>query len=197
VHGHLIAFEGLDQSGKQTQAERLLAALAESGRETHFLSFPDYGTNIGGEIGRALRGERDYAPDVMQLLYVANRYEYRRSIEGWLGAGAVVVCDRYLASSIGYGEAQGLDPEWLQTIQRHLPQPAVTLLLDIPPEASLARKQRDRDRFEQDLQLLARVRDSYLRQAQHGQWVRIDGSQDKDSVTRDVLAAVRSRLALP
>ena len=45
----------------------------------------------------------------MQLLYIANRYEYRPRSSGWLAAGAVVVCDRYLASSIAYGEAQGLD----------------------------------------------------------------------------------------
>jgi dTMP kinase len=196
VHGHLISFEGLDQSGKQTQAERLLAAVRASARETHFLSFPDYDTAIGAEIGRALRGDRDYAPDVMQLLYIANRYEYRRQIETWLTAGAVVVCDRYLASSVAYGEAQGLDPAWLTTLQTHLPQPSLTLLLDIPPEASLARKQRDRDRYEQDLQLLARVRQSYLRQASQANWLRIDGTQDKDGVTRDVFDAVRERLGL-
>jgi dTMP kinase len=196
VAGHLISFEGLDQSGKQTQAERLLAALGRSGREGHGLSFPDYDTPIGSEIGRALRGDRDYAADVMQLLYIANRYEYRRAIEGWLLANHDVVCDRYLASSIAYGEAQGLDAHWLRLIQSHLPQPALTVLLDIPPEASLARKQRDRDRYEQDLQLLARVRESYLRQAMTATWVCIDGSQDKEAVTRDVFAAVRSRLAL-
>jgi dTMP kinase len=196
VAGHLIAFEGLDQSGKQTQAEHLLAALRGASREVHFLSFPDYDTAIGAEIGRALRGDRDYASDVMQLLYVANRFEYRGAIEEWLRSGAVVVCDRYLASSVAYGEAQGLDPDWLRTIQVHLPQPALTVLLDIPPESSLARKQRHRDRYEQDLQLLARVRQSYLRQAADPDWARLDGTQDKAAVTRDVLAAVRSRLGL-
>jgi dTMP kinase len=196
VQGHLISFEGLDQSGKQTQSERLLTAMRESGRATHFLTFPDYGTAIGEEIGRALRGDRDYAADVMQLLYVANRYEHRRRIEGWLQSGAIVVCDRYLASSVAYGEAQGLDAEWLHRIQVNLPPPALTILLDIPPEASLARKQRNRDRYEQDLALLARVRQSYLRQAQHAAWVRIDGAQDKDTVSGEVFTAVRSRLAL-
>ena len=194
--GHLIAFEGLDQSGKQTQAERLLAALGTQGRAVHFLSFPDYDTAIGTEIGQALRGSREYAPDVMQLLYIANRYEHRRAIESWLEAGDAVVCDRYLASSIAYGEAQGLDASWLREIQTHLPQPALTLLLDIAPEASLERKRRDRDRYEQDLLLLARVRDSYLRQASHTDWLRIDGARDKDTVTGEVLAAVRSRLGL-
>lgn len=194
--GHLIAFEGLDQSGKQTQAERLLAALRQSGRDVHFLSFPDYHTSIGAEIGRALQGDRDYAADVMQLLYVANRYEYRRALENWLETGGVVVCDRYVASSIAYGEAQGLHAQWLAAIQSYLPQPSLTLLLDIPPEASLRRKEQDRDRYERDMQLLARVRESYLRQAAAPQWHRIDGTQDKDAVTREVVKVAQLRLAL-
>ena len=194
--GQLISFEGLDQSGKQTQAERLLAAVRGRGREAHFLSFPDYSTAIGAEIGRALQGDRDYAADVMQLLYVANRYEFRRSIEKWLADGAVVVCDRYLASSIAYGEAQGEDAQWLTTIQIHLPKPSLTLLLDIPPEASLKRKADDRDRYERDTQLLQRVRESYLRQAAQADWHRIDGSGDKDAVTDAVFSAVRTRLGL-
>ena len=95
-----------------------------------------------------------------------------------------MICDRYLASSVAYGEAQGLDAEWLPRIQEHLPQPSLTLLLDIPPEASLARKQLARDRYERDLALLARVRESYLRQAARPGWQRIDGARDKDAVTR-------------
>ena len=77
----------------------------------------------------------------------------------------MVVCDRYLASSIAYGEAQGLDAAWLTEIQSRLPQPSLTLLLDIAPDASLNRKQVARDKFERDLPLLGRVRESYLRQA--------------------------------
>lgn len=194
--GALVAFEGLDQSGKQTQAERLVGALRERGRGVHFLSFPDYVTAIGQEIERALHDGRDYAPDVMQLLYIANRYEHRPEIETWLRSDAVIVCDRYLASSVAYGEAQGLDAEWLTAMQRFLPQPALTVLLDISPEASLQRKHRERDRYERDLALLARVRDSYLRQARAGDWVRVQGDQDKESVTADVLSAVRARLGL-
>jgi dTMP kinase len=193
--GHLIAFEGLDQSGKQTQAERLVAALRARGTAVRHLSFPDYATAIGAEIGRALHGGRDYAPDTLQLLYVANRYEFRPEIERAMAAGGVVVCDRYLASSVAYGEAQGLDAAWLTLIQRPLPQPSLTILLDIAPDRSLQRKQRARDRYEQDLALLARVRDSYRRQAAAA-WVVLDGSQEKDVVTDAVFSAVRSRLGL-
>jgi dTMP kinase len=196
ARGHLIAFEGLDQSGKQTQAERLAAALSDAGRAVQLLSFPDYETPIGTEIGRALRGERDYAADVMQLLYIANRYEYRPRIDTRIASGGIVVCDRYLASSIAYGEAQGLDASWLTDVQIHLPQPSLVILLDIAPEASLRRKQLARDRYERDLALLDRVRANYRRQASAANWRLIDGSQPKDEVAQAVLSAVRTKLGL-
>ena len=195
--GHLIAFEGLDQSGKQTQAERLLEAFRAAGHRSEFLTFPAYETAIGAEIERALHGERDYAADTLQLLYIANRFEFRPRIESWLEAGTMVVCDRYLASSIAYGEAQDVDGHWLTEIQRRLPQPSLTILLDIPPDASLTRKQAARDKFERDLPMLGRVRDSYLRQAGRSKdWIRLEGHQDKDDVTTAVINAVRTRLGL-
>lgn len=195
--GHLIAFEGLDQSGKQTQAERLLAAFRAAGIGAEFLTFPEYTTAIGAEIGQALQGGRHYEPDTLQLLYIANRFEFRPRILQWLDDGHMVVCDRYLASSIAYGEAQGLDDAWLTQIQSRLPQPSLTLLLDIPPDASLSRKQVARDKFERDLPLLSRVRDSYIGQASRdARWVHLDGARDKNAVSADVLTAVRSRLGL-
>jgi len=191
--GLLIAFEGLDQSGKQTQAELLRDRLTSEGRTVRLLSFPDYQTTIGAVIGSALRGERDYGADVMQLLYIANRYEWKPDIVRETDAGTIVVCDRYLASSIAYGEAHGLDPSWLAEMQRYLPQPDVTFLLDIAPDVSVRRKAHDRDKYERDLALLARVRESYLRQAQAG-WVRLDAGRDRHDVASDVYTEVRERL---
>ena len=185
----LIAFEGLDQSGKQTQAELLRDRLVDGGRLVRLLSFPAYETPIGVEIERALRGAREYGPEVMQLLYIANRYELKPTIEREHERGTVIICDRYLASSIAYGEAQGLDAEWLQTIQTHLPQPDVTVLLDIAPEVSARRKTTDRDKYERDLALLGRVRDSYRRQAQANGWIVLDASRPKDAIALDVQAA--------
>ena len=196
LRGLLIAFEGLDQSGKQTQTARLRDRLIEAGRQVRLLSFPAYETPIGAEIRRALDGGRAWGADVMQLLYIANRYEARPLIEGELANGVIVVCDRYVASSIAYGEAQGLDPDWLRDVQRLLPAPALTIVLDIPPEVSLGRKGAGRDKFERDLPLLSRVRASYQRQAQAADWLLIDGQQDVDAVAEAVIRGVRSRLAM-
>src|SRR5438034_6497510 len=163
--GLLIAFEGLDQSGKQTQAELLRDHLKGDGRKARLVSFPDYGTSIGEEIARALQGEREYGADVMQLLYIANRYERTPDLRRWLEGGLILVCDRYLASSVAYGEAQGLDAAWLGDLQRFLPPATLTILLDIAPETAVQRKAVDRDRYERDVALQMRVRESYSWQA--------------------------------
>jgi dTMP kinase len=192
--GVLLAFEGLDQSGKQTQAELLRDRLKQGGRKARLVSFPDYGTSIGEEIARALQGEREYGPDVMQLLYIANRYERKPDLLRWLEGGLALVCDRYVASSIAYGEAQGLDPAWLTEMQKFLPVPLVTIMLDISPETAVQRKAVDRDRYERDLAMQTRVRESYKRQAAEQDWIVLDGEQSKEAIAADAYMAVISRL---
>jgi dTMP kinase len=194
MSGQIIAFEGLDQSGKQTQAELLRDRLKQGGRKARLVSFPDYGTSIGEEIARALAGEREYGPDVMQLLYVANRYERKPDLERWLEGGLLLVSDRYVASSVAYGEAMGLDPAWLAGMQQMLPPAALTILLDIAPETAVQRKAVDRDRYERDLALQGRVRESYRRQAAAEGWIVVDGERAKAVVAEDVFSAVTSRL---
>jgi dTMP kinase len=104
------------------------------------------------------------------------------------------VCDRYAASSIAYGESQGLDASWLLDVQRYLPKPDVTFLLDIAPEVSAQRKAHGRDKYERDLALLGRVRDSYLRQATTEGWVRLEADRDRALVAAEVFDAVQRLL---
>jgi dTMP kinase len=193
--GYLVAFEGLDQSGKETQAHLLREHLRSRGHRVRIVSFPDYGTSIGEEIARALQGEREYGPDVMQLLFVANRYERKPDMDAALAGGLVLLCDRYVASTIAYGDAQGLDPGWLADVQAYLRAPDLTILLDIAPETAMRRKSSDRDSYERNLTLLAGVRASYLRQAVAGGWAILDGERSKDDVATDVASVVDRRFA--
>ncbi len=195
--GLLIAFEGLDQSGKQTQAEMLRDRLRTEGHKSRLVSFPDYATSIGEELARALAGEREYGADVMQLLYVANRYERKPDLQRWLDGGLILVSDRYTASSIAYGEAFDLDPAWLIDMQKFLPPASLTIFLDINPETAVERKAAGRDRYERDLAMQKRVRESYKRLAAAGNWVVLDGERPKDVIAADVFSAVTSRLSLP
>jgi dTMP kinase len=195
--GSLIAFEGLDQSGKQTQAELLRDRLKQDGRKARLVSFPDYATSIGEEIARALQGEREYGPDVMQLLYIANRYERKPDLVRWLEGGLILVTDRYTASSVAYGEASGLDAPWLVDMQKYLPPAAMTIFLDINPETAVRRKAVDRDRYERDLALQVRVRASYRRQAAEQGWLVLDGERARSAIATDLFSEVASRLGLP
>ena len=192
--GMLIAIEGVDQSGKETQTHRLRERLREAGHKVRLLSFPDYGTSIGEEIARALQGEREYGSDVMQLLFVANRHERREAILEWIAGGLILVCDRYRASSIAYGEAFGLDATWLEDIQRYLPRADLTIFLDIEPATAAKRKAHGRDRYESDLSLLERVRSSYQRQSAQANWVRVDGERSKEDIADEILEIVTARL---
>ncbi len=194
--GRLIAFEGLDQSGKQTQAGLLCEHLRGLGFDVRLTSFPEYETAIGVEIERGLTGAHPYSPEVMQLLYVANRYERKADLTEWLNAGSIVVSDRYLASSVSYGEAFGLDPVWLTEMQRFLPPADLTILLDIVPATAVKRKAADRDRYERDLALQVRVRESYRRQAVAGGWLVMNGERDKALIAEEIVSAVSSRLGL-
>ena len=192
--GALIAFEGLDQSGKQTQAELLRDRLKQAGHKARLVSFPDYATSIGEEIARALQGERDYGPEVMQLLYIANRYERKADLERWLQGGLILVADRYTASSVAYGSAQGVDAAWLEELQKFLPVAALTILLDIQPTTAVQRKAVDRDRYERDLAMQERVRETYMTLAHASNWIIFDGERRKELIAEDVFQSVTSRL---
>ena len=126
----------------------------------------------------------------MQLLYIANRYERKPDLQRWLDGGLMLVCDRYTASSVAYGEATGLDAAWLTDMQRLLPSATLTIMLDIAPETAVKRKAVDRDRYERDLALQGRVRESYRRQAAESGWIVIDGERPREVIAEDVFGAV-------
>jgi dTMP kinase len=132
----------------------------------------------------------------MQLLYIANRYERKPDLLRWLEGGLILVSDRYTASSVAYGEASGLDAQWLVEMQKYLPPAAMTIFLDINPETAVQRKAADRDRYERDLALQIRVRASYRRQAAEQGWLVLDGERAKSAIATDVFSAVASRLGL-
>lgn len=191
--GTLIAIEGIDQAGKQTVCEWLASELRALGLHTEQTGFPDYATPLGQEITAFLRGDRQYPAEARQLLYAANRWERAAELSAWLAAGTTIVMDRYSASGIAYGAAQGLDMGWMLDVERGLPSAGLTILLDITPEVSLSRKTTARDAYELRLDLLARAREAYLTLAQDPSWLVVDAAADRDTVRARVLAALQER----
>ena len=192
--GKLIAVEGIDQAGKQTICDWLVSELRANGVLAERTGFPDYATPLGHEITAFLRGERAYPAEARQLLYAANRWERAAELRGWLAAGHAIVVDRYIASGVAYGAAQGLALDWMLAAERGLPPADLTILLDITPDVSLARKTTARDAYEERLDLLARAREAYLTLAREPGWLVVDAATDRDTVRERVLAALRHHL---
>jgi dTMP kinase len=192
--GKLIAIEGIDQAGKQTVCAWLASELRSHGVATEQTGFPDYTTPLGQEITAFLRGEREYPAEARQLLYAANRWERAAELRGWLAEGRAIVLDRYSASGVAYGAAQGLDLDWMLAVERGLPPADLSILLDITPEVSVARKTTARDAYEARTDLLARAREAYLTLARGTGWLVVDAAADRDTVRTRVLAAIQEYL---
>jgi len=193
----LLVFEGLDQSGKNTQVELLTRRLREQGCQVEKTSFPDYDTPIGKEIKAFLREERRYNAQVRHILYAANRWERKGDIERWLNEEKFVVIDRYYQSNLAYGLANDLELDWLLNLERGLPEADLVIVIDTPPEASFERKPAERDAYERDLSFLRRVREAYIRLSQRFSWVIVDGERSVEEVHNDIWELINRRLKSP
>lgn len=192
--GIFIAFEGLDQSGKKTLSCLLESRLIELDRPAKRISFPDYSTPIGREIMLYLKKERKYSPEIRHLLFAANRWEWKARIETWLSRGLTVIADRYTGSGLAYGVAHGLELSWLENLEKGLPVPKRTFVIDIPVEVSFARKSENRDAYEGQAELLSKVREIYMDLSARYGWVVLDGCRESHDLLHEILGIVLGHL---
>ncbi|RLI33277.1 dTMP kinase, partial [Candidatus Bathyarchaeota archaeon] len=142
--GKLIAFEGLDGSGKTTQALLLVEALKARGFKAYYTCEPTY-WRVGDLLRLHISRLKRRSPVYEALLFAADRYEHvAREIRPKLRRGYIVVSDRYLHSSLAYQGASGLSLQWIRKINFFAPKPDLVILLDLPAEKALERKLRGR-----------------------------------------------------
>ncbi len=192
--GFLIAIEGVDAVGKKTQTSALAFWLRSRGRTVETISFPDYGTAIGGEIREFLMGRSSYPPEVRHILFAANRWEEKERLEAALSKAEVVLVNRYTASNYAYGVANGLRVEWLMNLEAGLPEPDLVVVLDAPTSDLRQRRARDKDEYEKDASLQERTRAAYLRLAGDLHWRVVDASGGVDATRRALADAVSESL---
>lgn len=187
-----IVIEGLDGAGKSTQVKLINQYFEDNGLQTKYLHFPRFDAPVYGEmIAKFLRGDygdiNSVDPQLVALIYAGDRAEAASMIQGWLDDGFVVVVDRYIYSNIAYqcAKTQGNEElkEWildLEVDRNKIPQPDLTLFLDVPFKFTTAklnevRKGDDRDYLqgkqdihEASLDFQANVRQEYLKLANEG-----------------------------
>ena len=196
MRGLFVTFEGIDRSGKTTQAALLCEALGDVA-----VGVREPGGTPSGERMRAILKDPDVdlSSEAEALLFAAARAELVRwVIRPALEEGRGVVSDRYLDSSIAYqGAARGLGEEEIERINRVATgglMPDLTLLLELDPGAASVRGGED-DRFEREgSELQEQVATAYdrLAAAEPERWRRIRADRDPEAVHADVLQAVES-----
>jgi dTMP kinase len=145
--GALIVIDGADGSGKATQTKLLVEHLRSDGLAVETMDFPQYTQNICGKLLReCLDGKRgDFMkvdPRVASVLYAADRFESKDTIQGWLDAGKTVVLDRYVSANMMHQGAKINDAveleaflTWLDELEHGMfgiPRPDIILYLDVP-----------------------------------------------------------------
>ncbi len=202
---YFITLEGPEGGGKTLQAARLADHLNAHGFDTLLTREPG-GTTISDQIRKVL-GDLDNTgmdPRTEFLLFSAARAQHViQVIQPHLEKGGVVVCDRYYDSPLAYqGFGHQLDLETLRTVTRFATRelvPDLTLLLDLPVEQGLERRQKGGDWNRLDayaIEFHARVRQGYARLAaeEPERWVIIDAGRDLELIWQDIVSVVEKRL---
>ncbi len=194
MSGLFVTLEGIDRSGKTTQAALLLDVFGE---EAVGVREPG-GTPAGERLRSVLKDPAvELSPEAEALLFAAARAQLVNDvIRPALADGRVVISDRYLDSSLAYqGSARGLGVEAVEALNRFATgglEPDLTVLLDLDPAVAASRAGEE-DRFERAA-LQRRVHAAYeeLAAASPRRWRRIDADRDPAEVHGDVVAAVRA-----
>jgi len=213
-----ICIEGLDASGKNTQAKLLADRLQPS----VLFSFHRYDTPLGALIKRhlmghvALREEHSIDssdmqvdgdvvfriaaqdPVMFQCLATIDKYDAANDIRAAQAEGKHIVCDRYMQSALAYGMADGLDKEWLKRIQSSLPVPDLNLFIDVTEEEALKRRPQLRDRYEKDREKQRVVRQMYQdiwSMGLPGRWVTVPGHLSVEQVHDVIWGEVQKSVA--
>lgn len=205
--GLFITFEGPEGGGKSTQIRRLAAHLSDRSCDVVVTREPG-GTPLGESVRELLLGTRHSAmlPETEALLNSAARAQHvAEVIRPALELGKIVLCDRYVDSTLAYqGAGRGLDVDYLSKLQSFATRdlwPDLTILLDVPVEVGMARRVESGEplnRFDADSRAFhERVRTFFLDTASADpvRWRLVDARADASAVEQVLLEITLQRLS--
>jgi dTMP kinase len=190
--GAFICIEGIDASGKTTQAHRLVRNLRRRGLDAVYTTEPST-----GEIGKLIRAhvlnrKKRVPVAVEALLFAADRVDHvEKEIKPALQKGKIVICDRYVYSTMAYQGAADLDLNWIEQINQFALVPNMALFLDVSPEVVIERMQsKSKKSVMETLKNQRRVCEVYLKMVKEGRLMGIDGNKPVNTVAAEILRAV-------
>ncbi|HEY2458844.1 MAG TPA: hypothetical protein VGI13_16180 [Candidatus Acidoferrum sp.] len=224
TRGLLIAIEGIDGSGKHTQAKLLEHALFSSGFSVFATGFPQYDSWFGTMVGKFLNGEfgslEDLDPRFTAMLYAGDRFEAKSQLESALNEGKVVLVDRYVGSNLAHQVARAPADKrselmrWIEHLEYSiygLPRENLILYLRVPPHQAqqLVSKKAERsytqakhDILERNIRHLEEAGEMYDMLSRSRPWATIqcfDASTNSlrmpEDIARDVMDAVKPSLS--
>ena len=184
-HGVFFAIEGIDGSGKTTQSRDLVDSLIRNGFNAAYTMEPSK-SHIGTFIKEKIIMNEKVSPEVEALLFAADRFEHIDSeILPLLRKGKIVVSDRYVYASIAYQGAQGVDLEWIESLNYFAIEPDLAIYIDIPPSVGISRKKGKKSVFE-NLESLGKVRKIYQDLVDKGNLTLINGMKKQAEIGKDL-----------
>lgn len=187
--GVFICIEGLDGSGKSTQAKLLAKKLSKAGYNAIYTAEPSQG-KIGKFIRKRLFEQARMPITAEALLFAADRIEHvQNQVAPALAEGKIVVSDRYVYSSLAYQGSAGLSLDWIEAVNANALKPDLCVFIDVEPSVVLERLKRKKSVME-NLETQQKVRDIYLKYVQKGELLQVDGGKSKPEVLEALYAEV-------
>ncbi|MHA2339887.1 MAG: dTMP kinase [Candidatus Hodarchaeales archaeon] len=197
MSGKFIVFEGVDGSGLSTHSRLLKEYLLKKGKTVIQTKEQTDGA-IGGLIKSCLKKEWKSSPLALKLLFTADRaHHLANEIEPALEQDKIVICDRYIFSTIAFG-ALGVDEEFLKTINSKFRKPDLTFIMNCPADVCL--KRIGEERFSQELfeekEKMEKIRDNYLSLKDYFPDVFVvDTNRPKEEVFEEIKKVVDAKIS--
>ncbi|MHA1784076.1 MAG: dTMP kinase [Candidatus Helarchaeota archaeon] len=189
-----IVLDGIDGCGSTTHTKLLEKWFKDLKLEVYITHEPT-NSNIGKIIKENLKLDKSF-PELDALLFAADRIKHSKEISNLLKNKINVISDRYFESSIAYQGAQGLDLNWIKTLNKNILEADIYIILDVDPKISLERITKERrflEKFEK-LETLRKVRSIFLKRANEMGYDIIDSSASIELVHEKITNIIRKRI---
>lgn len=181
--GKFIVLEGIDGSGKSTQAKLLAKALKKEGYKISFIDFPQHGQKSAGLVDEYLTGKyggvKEVSPYQASVFYTCDRYDASFKIREWLKRGRIVIADRYIGSNVGHqgGKIKNQNErrkylKWLYDLEYRIfkiPKPDINFILRVEPKIAqtLSQSVSDKEKLAKKIGYLGHKKDIHEKDLKH------------------------------